>query len=197
MPLGPLIRPCDRAAGRDHLVVCGDDALALRMVEELTVRYGEQVTVILPLGPSAATGRRSPGCPASGSSSAPSPTDQAFLDADLAHRARGPGPAAPGRPGQLPRRAAGPGAQPGPAPGGRDLQHQPGRADPDVLHRLRGAVGVRHGRAVVRRRGAGRARAEPRPARRAARCTWRGGRTSAPATSSAGWPRRPTPASPT
>ena len=33
---------------RDHLVVCGDDALTLRMVEELTVRYGEQVTVILP-----------------------------------------------------------------------------------------------------------------------------------------------------
>jgi Trk K+ transport system NAD-binding subunit len=35
-------------SGRDHLVVCGDDALALRMVEELTARYGEQVTVILP-----------------------------------------------------------------------------------------------------------------------------------------------------
>ncbi len=35
-------------AGRDHLVVCGDDALASRMVEELTLRYGEQVTVILP-----------------------------------------------------------------------------------------------------------------------------------------------------
>jgi Trk K+ transport system NAD-binding subunit len=35
-------------AGRDHLVVCGDDALASRMVEELTVRYGERVTVILP-----------------------------------------------------------------------------------------------------------------------------------------------------
>jgi Trk K+ transport system NAD-binding subunit len=32
---------------RDHLVVCGGDALALRMVEELTVRYAEQVTVIL------------------------------------------------------------------------------------------------------------------------------------------------------
>jgi Trk K+ transport system NAD-binding subunit len=28
--------------------VCGDDALALRMVEELAVRYGERVTVILP-----------------------------------------------------------------------------------------------------------------------------------------------------
>jgi Trk K+ transport system NAD-binding subunit len=35
-------------AGRDHLVVCGDDALTTRMVEELTVRYSEQVTVILP-----------------------------------------------------------------------------------------------------------------------------------------------------
>ncbi|MGO8886550.1 MAG: NAD-binding protein [Streptosporangiaceae bacterium] len=33
---------------RDHLVVCGDGALAARMVEELTVRYGEQVTVVLP-----------------------------------------------------------------------------------------------------------------------------------------------------
>ncbi len=32
----------------NHLVVCGDDALASRVVEELTVRYGEQVTVILP-----------------------------------------------------------------------------------------------------------------------------------------------------
>jgi Trk K+ transport system NAD-binding subunit len=32
---------------RDHLVVCGSDSLALRMVEELAVRYSEQVTVIL------------------------------------------------------------------------------------------------------------------------------------------------------
>jgi Trk K+ transport system NAD-binding subunit len=32
---------------RDHLVVCGSDSLALRMVEDLAVRYGEQVTVIL------------------------------------------------------------------------------------------------------------------------------------------------------
>ena len=35
-------------AGRSHFIVCGDDALASRMVEELTVRYGERVTVILP-----------------------------------------------------------------------------------------------------------------------------------------------------
>jgi Trk K+ transport system NAD-binding subunit len=33
---------------RDHLIVCGDDALAYRIVEELTARYGERVTVILP-----------------------------------------------------------------------------------------------------------------------------------------------------
>lgn len=35
-------------AGRKHLVVCGDDALASRIAEELTIRYGEEVTVILP-----------------------------------------------------------------------------------------------------------------------------------------------------
>jgi Trk K+ transport system NAD-binding subunit len=35
-------------AGRDHFVVCGHDALASRTVEELTLRYGEEVTVILP-----------------------------------------------------------------------------------------------------------------------------------------------------
>jgi Trk K+ transport system NAD-binding subunit len=43
------VAPDSRArGGRDHLVLCGDDALASRMVEELTVRYGEDVTVILP-----------------------------------------------------------------------------------------------------------------------------------------------------
>jgi hypothetical protein len=35
-------------AGPGHLVVCGDDALTSRMAEELTARYGEPVTVILP-----------------------------------------------------------------------------------------------------------------------------------------------------
>jgi Trk K+ transport system NAD-binding subunit len=37
-----------RSPHRDHLVVCGDDALAARTIEELTTRYGEYVTVILP-----------------------------------------------------------------------------------------------------------------------------------------------------
>ncbi len=35
------------AAHRDHLIVCGDDALACRVVEELTTTYGEPVTVLL------------------------------------------------------------------------------------------------------------------------------------------------------
>jgi Trk K+ transport system NAD-binding subunit len=37
-----------RTPHRDHLVVCGDDALTARTVEELTSRYGEYVTVIMP-----------------------------------------------------------------------------------------------------------------------------------------------------
>ncbi len=74
-------------ARRDHLVVCGGDSLAFRMVEELTVRYGERVTVILP---SADRGLR----PAAG---------PAARRPD--HRAgrAGPGGAAGGRPGQRPR----------------------------------------------------------------------------------------------
>jgi Trk K+ transport system NAD-binding subunit len=51
----PMFRPAAlRPAGlrprprRDHLVVCGGDSLAFRLVEELTVRYGERVTVIMP-----------------------------------------------------------------------------------------------------------------------------------------------------
>ena len=35
------------AARRDHLVVCGDDTLAARVIEELTTTYGEEVTVLL------------------------------------------------------------------------------------------------------------------------------------------------------
>jgi Trk K+ transport system NAD-binding subunit len=35
-------------ADQGHLVVCGDDLLAFRIVEELTIRYSETVTVMLP-----------------------------------------------------------------------------------------------------------------------------------------------------
>jgi Trk K+ transport system NAD-binding subunit len=37
-----------RSPHRDHLVVCGDDTLTTRTIEELTTRYGQSVTVILP-----------------------------------------------------------------------------------------------------------------------------------------------------
>ena len=42
MPPVPLV-----AARRDHLVVCGEDALACRVIEELSTRYGQSVTVLL------------------------------------------------------------------------------------------------------------------------------------------------------
>ena len=35
------------AARRGHLVVCGEDALACRVIEELTTRYGQPVTVLV------------------------------------------------------------------------------------------------------------------------------------------------------
>jgi len=41
-----LPRRADRRG--DHLIVCGDGPLSYRITEELTSRYGEQVTVILP-----------------------------------------------------------------------------------------------------------------------------------------------------
>jgi Trk K+ transport system NAD-binding subunit len=43
VPPVPLV-----AARRDHLVVCGEDALACRVAEELATRYGQSVTVLLP-----------------------------------------------------------------------------------------------------------------------------------------------------
>jgi Trk K+ transport system NAD-binding subunit len=46
-PVTPFRSPGGRASG-SHLVVCGDDKLTLRLAEELTSTYGEQVTVILP-----------------------------------------------------------------------------------------------------------------------------------------------------
>lgn len=36
-----------RSARRDHLIVCGDNSLATRVIEELTTTYGQQVTVLL------------------------------------------------------------------------------------------------------------------------------------------------------
>ena len=41
-----LPRRADRHG--DHFIVCGDGPLAYRITEELTSRYGERVTVLLP-----------------------------------------------------------------------------------------------------------------------------------------------------
>src|SRR5690348_14916014 len=41
-----LPRRADRRGG--HLIVCGDGPLAYRITEELSTRYGERVTVLLP-----------------------------------------------------------------------------------------------------------------------------------------------------
>ena len=41
-----LPRRADRHG--DHFIVCGDGPLAYRITEELSTRYGEQVTVLLP-----------------------------------------------------------------------------------------------------------------------------------------------------
>jgi len=42
----PLARRAERRG--DHFVVCGDGPLAYRITEELTSRYNERVTVIMP-----------------------------------------------------------------------------------------------------------------------------------------------------
>jgi Trk K+ transport system NAD-binding subunit len=77
MPLAPRQR-----GRRDHLVVCGGDSLAFRMVEDLTVRYAERVTVIL------RSAKRSHGpqlaqLPGVRILERPDTDRQAFLDADL------------------------------------------------------------------------------------------------------------------
>src|SRR5262249_47817890 len=78
--MSPALR---QRARRDHLVVVGSDALALRMAEELASRYAEQVTVILRSaerghGPQIA---RLPGVRIV---ERPEADRRAFLDADLA-----------------------------------------------------------------------------------------------------------------
>ena len=46
--LRSAVPPVTRAgARRDHLIVCGEDALAARVAEELTSRYGEPVTMLV------------------------------------------------------------------------------------------------------------------------------------------------------
>ncbi|HEY9244512.1 MAG TPA: TrkA family potassium uptake protein [Streptosporangiaceae bacterium] len=43
----PVTEDMDQLESTGHLIVCGDDALAYRVVEELATNYGERVTVLL------------------------------------------------------------------------------------------------------------------------------------------------------
>src|SRR5450755_2649711 len=81
--LPPALYPALRQrARRDHLVVCGGDALAFRMVEELTVRYAERVTVIL-RSASRSHGPQIAALPGVRVIERPEADRQAFLEADL------------------------------------------------------------------------------------------------------------------
>src|SRR5689334_10465012 len=71
---------------RPHCVVCGDNPLAFRLVDELISRYGMDVTVIRPPaedreGPNAAT------LPRVTIVESTRPTEEAFAEANLAHAA--------------------------------------------------------------------------------------------------------------
>jgi Trk K+ transport system NAD-binding subunit len=77
--MSPALR---QRARRDHLVVCGGDALAFRMVEELTLRYAERVTVIMPSA-ERSHGPQIAALPGVRIVERPEADRQAFLEADL------------------------------------------------------------------------------------------------------------------
>jgi Trk K+ transport system NAD-binding subunit len=70
------------SAGREHFVVCGQNNLASRMVEELAMRYGEPVTVIL-RSAEQGQGPRIAALPGVRIIERAAPDRQAFLDAGL------------------------------------------------------------------------------------------------------------------
>lgn len=70
-------------AGRDHLVVCGDDALTARVVEELTARYGQTVTAIV-RSASSGHGQRIARLPGVRVIERAELDHRAFIDADVA-----------------------------------------------------------------------------------------------------------------
>jgi Trk K+ transport system NAD-binding subunit len=67
----------------DHLIVCGDGSLAYRITEELTSRYGERVTVVLP-SRERNYGPRISGLPRVTVLEYPELSIQAFTDANVA-----------------------------------------------------------------------------------------------------------------
>lgn len=78
MPSVPRFRP---SVG--HLVICGDDKLTFRLAEELTSRYREQVTVILP-SKRRNSGPRIERLPGVRVIEREEPTSECFADAEIA-----------------------------------------------------------------------------------------------------------------
>ena len=154
-----LSRRADRRG--DHLIVCGDGPLAYRITEELTSRYGERVTVILP------DRRHNHGPQISALSRVrvleyPELSSQAFTDADV-QSARALAVVWQDDVGNLHAGLRAQELNPGAPAGAGHLQPASRRAHQDAVPGLHGAV--RHGDvgAVVRGRRAGRAVPQPRP----------------------------------
>jgi Trk K+ transport system NAD-binding subunit len=76
----------ERDAARRHCVVCGDNPLAFRLVDELVNRYGMAVTVIRP-PVEGRSGTNPTGLPGVTVVESARPTAQAFHEAGLAHAA--------------------------------------------------------------------------------------------------------------
>jgi hypothetical protein len=111
------------AARRDHLIVCGEDPLACRVIEELTTTYGESVTVLL-RSQDQGQGPRIAGLPRVLVIERAELNDDAFTVARV-QSARALALLRQDDLGNF-HAAAGAGTQPGSAAGGGDVQHQPG-----------------------------------------------------------------------
>ncbi|MGH3182798.1 MAG: hypothetical protein ACRDOE_12960 [Streptosporangiaceae bacterium] len=145
----------------DHLIVCGDGTLSYRITEELTSRYGERVTVILP------SRRRNYGPQISALAGVrvlehPELSSQAFTDADV-QSSRALAVVWQDDVGNLHAGLRATALTPGLRLVLAIFKPAPRRSHPHALPRLHGLVRHRDVRAVVRRHRAGRAGPQPRP----------------------------------
>ena len=138
-----------------HLVICGDQSLAFLLTEELTTRYGEDVTVIMPSRESN-HGPKIARLPNVRVIERPSLTAEAFRQARVGS-ARAVALLQQDDVGNFHAALRAQELNPIVTDRAAHLQHPPRRAGPVLLPRLRRAFRVRGRRALLRRRGAGRA----------------------------------------
>ena len=162
----------------NHFIVCGDGPLAYRIADELTSRYREQVTVIVPARRKN-SGPRISALPGVRVLERPELTSEAFTAAGVGS-ARALALSVARRHHQLPRRPARPRVAARHPRSSSPSSTPARRALPPVLRRLHGAVRHGDGRAVLRRRRARPACARAMSGFPAARCTSPGGRTCRP-----------------